>query len=80
MGNREVRWGESKREVLGGIALLGRGTGALTERLTVELIVVQLKAGGVLLCGTSIGGSRLCLDCPLVCFSSTIGQSNRMCW
>ena len=37
-------------EVLGGIALSGRATVALTERLPLELIEVRLKAGGGCFC------------------------------
>ena len=78
VGNKEVRWGGSKREVLGCISLSGRGTGALTERLPLELIEVRLKAGEPLLCGTCTGGNKLYFDCPGVCFASTSDRRERM--
>ena len=49
VGNNEVRQrggGGCGREVLGGIALSDRGTGALTKCLPLEVVEVQLKAGG----------------------------------
>ena len=86
VGNREVHpgggGGGCRREVLGGIALLGGGNAALTERLPLELIEVRLKAwgGGVLLRGKGTGGNRLYFDIPLVWCASTSGQRDRMCW
>ena len=59
---RPGRWGGGgKSEALWDLALSGRGTGALTEGLPLELIEMQLKAAGVLLCGTGTGGNRLIL-------------------
>ena len=46
VGNREVCRRGCRREVLWGSALSDKGTGALTERLPLEVIEVQLKAGG----------------------------------
>ena len=68
------------REVLGGIALSDKGTGALTELLPLKVIEVRLKAGGVLLCGTGTGGNRMYFDCPPVRSASTGGRRDRMCW
>ena len=64
----------------GGIALSHTGTGALTERLQMEVIEVRLKAGGVLLCGTSTGGNSPYFDYPPVRSGSTGGGRDRMCW
>ena len=41
---------------------------------------MRLKAGGVVLCGTSTSGNRLYFDCPPVRSASTGGGRDRMCW
>ena len=72
--------GGCRREVLWGSALSDKSTGALTERLPLEVIEVRLKARGVLLCGIGTGGNMLYFDCPPVRCASTGGQKDRMCW
>ena len=81
VGNREVRGGGCKRELLTGSALSDRGSGALTDRLPLEVIELDSgRGGGVLRCGTVTGGNRLYFDCPPVRSASTGNGRDLTCW
>ena len=64
--------------MLGGITLPGKGRGALTDGLPMQVIGVRFNGGGMLLYGTGTGANRRYFGCGLVWSPSTNVPSDRM--